>query len=1295
MHSCELRLLGRFELLVDGQNVPLSGKAKELLAYLALQPRKRAFRHQVSGALWPETTDERALRNLSTCLWRLRMSLERFTFTRFVVISRAEVSLDSVQMKVDYWEFEECVNRALDGEEQRMCSARAIELYRGELVEGECDSGWLIDERERARLMHLRVLEAHAQSLIKVGAAADALRAYERLMELDPINEEACRRLMTLHYSVGNTTEALRRYSSFSEKLRSELNVAPEVETRHLYDAIKSGRSLGLETGLGATWRAIHRSDGQTAMIGRTEELELLRDALDRASRAHLVILGVEGEAGIGKTRLTIEFAREAVEKGWRILRTACEELPRAGPYTPFLGLVDVTARFDNQGAEPARRYLFPDPAVSTRGGSGRRDLKVTSEERAVFLEAIASWLRDEAKVNPLVLVIEDLQFADSASVDLLVYLAGEIKDCRLMILLTWRPEEYAARIARLARADGILAKVLSLRRLSEVEIERLCQAFVGSIDLPQGLVQHVYRESEGNPLFALEVLKSLEIPEPGTVLGAPAAVSGAESRSFRRSSQESILPIGIRRALSKRLDRLPAEAKRFLSYASACGRRLDIELLARTMHLPPEDLARFLKLLAKLGFVGSSGNDYQFPHEKIREFCYEELSSAARIAVHRDVLRTLESFWPDRLDELAFHGERAGERAKAGTCWEVLGDRATLIWAHRDAVKAYTRALENWVASGSAQDGIRFELLKKRASAWELSGEIEKGEGDIEEMLLIARRSRDEVRRCETLTFQSRLLLRRGLFREAGDKARESLDLAVVLGNSNLEARSREVLAFSYYRSSHYDEAKRMFMNLVPMLERLDDHECLERVWNRIGSLQAAGGDLEGLRSLDKAEKFSKGDLNERAVRNLLRGQTLAFMGKGDEAKIALQFAETDYRRAGNHSGRALVNGMLALVHGCTGDLVSAIKHARRGVPFKCGKAEAYWRVLSSTNLGHGVLLGLGNYRLAHRIAIKALSLLPQIGGRTKANLLDLAATIDLEQGDLSTAHEYALRALGEVWENSDPALGNCLATLGRVNLALGHPERAVDLLRLAVDFLDAETNHLELAQAYSYLGVALQNAGSLDEALTSSQRAVRLLTTRNGFAYRAQELLWNHFIVLRSRGDPGATLALRRAYGIVVGQAARLGAKMRGRYLSIPVNGEIVDTWEKVLGRGRFLQDPRHGGVGIDRQLLQPGRVILLIPRTGAPWGRPLRADEFVEVIWTVDAGRQDEALRELKGEVGLRRARILRLCAEGNVQGGDPREEDLARVLGVSTRTIRSDIAYLRAQGCSLQTRGANLH
>ncbi|MDR7464446.1 MAG: DUF1670 domain-containing protein [Armatimonadota bacterium] len=145
----------------------------------------------------------------------------------------------------------------------------------------------------------------------------------------------------------------------------------------------------------------------------------------------------------------------------------------------------------------------------------------------------------------------------------------------------------------------------------------------------------------------------------------------------------------------------------------------------------------------------------------------------------------------------------------------------------------------------------------------------------------------------------------------------------------------------------------------------------------------------------------------------------------------------------------------------------------------------------------------------------------------------------------------------------------------------------------------------------------------------------------------------------------------------------------------MATPLNRAIVETWEKTLGRGSAVQVPVARPVVHAQSAGAPERVTVLIPRTGAPWGRPLRAEDYVEVIWTVDAGRQDEALKEVKGEVGLRRARILRLCAEANVQGGDPREEDLARVLGVSTRTIRSDIAWLRAQGCSLQTRGMNLH
>lgn len=1294
MDTYRIYLLGRFDLLVDGRSVQLARREKELLTYLLLQPQRSAFRHLLSGALWPETQEERALQNLSTCLWRLRVALRSATVQGLVRCSRAMVSLLTSEVWVDYWEFDELARHAL-GDGNRISMERAIELYKGDLVQGEIDADWLTQERERARLTFLKVLSAHAWSLLKAGETKEAFRTFERLIMVDPLNEEACRGLMLLHYLHGSSTEALRTYQAFAENLRVELGVLPDEQTRRLHKMIRSGRLLGVEAKLAALSSGSEGNDGLPPMVGRSGELRDLWKMLDAAGEGHGVVVGIEGEAGIGKTRLIVEFSREAASKGWRVLQATCEEFPRGVPYKPFHSLVDVTPHGNRTPGARASSQPFPDPAALNRDSSERGNLKMTSEERAAFMEAVASWLRREAEACPTVLVIEDLQYADSSSIDVLAYLRGEIRNCRLAIVLTWRPEDSASRVTRLTRSDGFLSSRMQLTRLSGAEIRVLCRIFAGDVDSFDRVAEHVFRESEGNPLFALEILKSLTLRS-----GKPSAASsplGARSGRYRvgPSSLENILPPAIRRAVKKRLDRLPSRARRLLAFASACGRSLDLELLSQALRLTKSELAFSLRSLGKLGFIGAYPDGFRFQHEKIREFCYEELSAADRASIHASVVAVLEAFWPDRLGELAFHSERAGQHAKAGSYWEVLGDRATMVWAHRDAVKAYSRAMESWMASGQLSDEARFELLRKRAYAWELSEEIERGQGDIEDMLLIALRTHDEVKRCETLTFQSRLLLRRGLYKEARERARESLDLALALGSPGLTARAREALAFSYYRSSEYDEALAIFLDLVPNLELLDDRECLERVWNRIGSIQAARGDLEGLRSLDRAERCARGDLSERALRSLVRGQTFVFMGLDSDARVALQLAENDYRRAGNLSGKALVNAMLALVSGCSGDFVSAVKHARQGLPFKCGRAEAYWRVVSTTSLGHGVWLGLGNYRIARKAVVKDMNLLPQLGGRSRANLLDLAAMVALEQGDVDAAHGFALRALGEVIGVSDQLFGICLTTLGRVNLALGQAERAADLLRVAVDLLDTETNHLELTQACSWLAVACERAGQLDEAMASSERAVNLLAKHKGFAYQPQEVLWNHFSVLRSCGAPNATLALREAYGIVTDRASRLGGKMRARYLSIPVNREIVSTWEKALGRGQAMQDPRRHSPGAGGQLLHQGRVYVLIPRAGAPWGRPLRDEEYVEVIWTVDAGRQDQTLKKLKGEVGLRRARILRLCAEANVQGGEPREEDLARVLGVSTRTIRADIAWLRSQGCTLQTRGAHLN
>ncbi|KRT77115.1 MAG: transcriptional activator domain-containing protein [Armatimonadetes bacterium CSP1-3] len=1282
MGRFRIKLLGRFDLIADGQSVRVPAKARELIAFLAIQPSRRARRQRVSGTLWPETSDERAMGNLNTSLWRLRKAVLRVSSPDFIEASREEIALNANRVEVDSWEFEECAG-LLTNHFDAAQATRAVELYGGELLDGEFDAEWLMNERERLGLLHMKVLRIQARFQARSGMLSQALATYERLLIEDPTDEQVCREMMRLHFAMGNRGEALRVYTFVSKRVESDLAAVPEAETTTLRDLIKQGLSPDADVfGIDIPAPSIPSSDN-LEMVGRDGELEELTRALLQVTDGKLVVVGIEGEPGIGKTRLVMEFARELTAKGCRVLSTVCDELPNPGPYGIFTRLFGAS-----------RAPAPPDALPRLEEGGPRRTPRIDSESRVRFFEGAASWFRDQAQLTPAVVIIEDLQLADVASLGLLAYLTGQMKQVKLLVLLTWRSEDCPPRVLKLVGPRGIVHKTIKLSRLTELEVQRLCHGLFRGTDLAFSFGSFVFRESEGNPLFVVEILRSVNVARTGL---PRATRTVPESQWQVLGSPGSLVPAGIRSAIEHRIERLPAAAERLLQVASACGRKLDLELLMKSLGFTLEEMVRQLESLVKGGFVSVSGNSYEFSHDKIRLFCYEKLSPRVRLRVHREVLGVLEALHPNRLDELAFHSESSGDARKAAAYWERIGDRATSMWAHQDAVSAYTRALEHWGAAEPRPDQIdtHFELLGKRASAWELLGEIERGEGDIQEMLETASKAKDDSRRCHALTLQGRLLLRRGYYHQASRRAREALALAQDLRDPALEARAREALALSLYRSSNDEEAHRMFLELVPLLEGLGDYESLERVWNRVASLQAAQGDSAALGSLDTAERFWAGNLNERGFRNLLRGTILASMARADEARLTLELAEQDYRRCGNLSGQALANCFLAMVHGCSGHLAQAVKHARQGLPLKAGKTDAYWRVISSTNLGHGLLLGLGNYRMAKRMIFKVLRFLPQVGGRGKGNLLDLAAVIALEEGDLELSQDLAYAALREVADYPGISKGEFLITLGRIKLVRELPSEAARILREAVAILETGFNHVELAQAFSCLAVALKASGSSDEAGNWSQRAVALLNSHGGFAYRPQEVYWNHFLVMQEHKESAALHALGRAYRVVTKRAAQLGERMRTRYLAVPLNWAIVDTWEKTLGRGKIIQPPTPDPAGHPQAKAGATNIILLIPRTGAPWGRPLRADEFVEVIWTVDAGRQDEALRELKGEVGLRRARILRLCAEGNVQGGDTREEDLARVLGVSTRTIRSDIAYLRAQGCSLQTRGANLH
>lgn len=182
---------------------------------------------------------------------------------------------------------------------------------------------------------------------------------------------------------------------------------------------------------------------------------------------------------------------------------------------------------------------------------------------------------------------------------------------------------------------------------------------------------------------------------------------------------------------------------------------------------------------------------------------------------------------------------------------------------------------------------------------------------------------------------------------------------------------------------------------------------------------------------------------------------------------------------------------------------------------------------------------------------------------------------------------------------------------------------------------------------------------------------------------------------MVLQTVGHSNAAKFLSLAHDTVRKRSREMGKGMQKRYLSLAVNPLILVMWQRLLGPGALASPPRRPVVGKEQSRSSLIQTALVVPRTGAPWGRALRLAEFVEVFVTVDAGEQDDLIRQRRGAVGLRRARILRMCAEASMQGGNLREQDLARVLYVSVRTVRSDIADLRAEGCVVSTRGSSPH
>jgi DNA-binding SARP family transcriptional activator/tetratricopeptide (TPR) repeat protein len=672
------RLLGTMDLRVGRRQLPPldSARAESLLAYLLLHRDAPQPRQRVAFLLWPDSTERQAQTNLRKVLHTLRRALP--DADRLIDIGPRTLQW---RAEAPAWLDVEQFERALaDGRLEE-----AVETYAGELLEGRYDE-WLADERERLAGLHLEALERLSRRHEQNGRWPEAIRCVERLVSHDPLREESHRLLMRLCHASGDRARAVRAYHACATTLERELGIEPSPETREVYESLVAPAQAAAGAPEAGPASLAAASAATSPFVGRAGERARLT-ALWRAAaagRAQLVL--VTGEAGVGKTRLVDELRAHA-----GAVTVEARAYPAEGPLaygvaTAWLRSQPVAARLSRLDrahlTELAR--LLPELAARVAPPEPLPE----AELRRRLFGAIGRALL--AAGAPLLLIVDDAQWADAQSLRLIHYLMRAAPSARLLVATTARREE----LDEGHPLVGLITALQAFERCSEIELDRLdreetallAERITGA-PLEAAELDRLYGDSEGNALFVVEALK----PD------APAAAPRVHS------------------VIAGRLARLSRPAAVLAGVAAASGRAFTADVLAAATGLEEQAFVGALDELWRRGIVRAHGpNAYDFSHGRIRDAAYSALSPPRRRQAHLAVARALEHSEGAPAAALALHYEHAGATAEAVRWHTRAAEAAQWLHAHGNAVHALERALalSDDLAPGPDTAALQLRLL-------------------------------------------------------------------------------------------------------------------------------------------------------------------------------------------------------------------------------------------------------------------------------------------------------------------------------------------------------------------------------------------------------------------------------------------------------------------------------------------------------------------------------------------------------------------------------------------------------
>lgn len=642
-----VRVLGELELRRGGRivDLPQSRKTRALLAYLIVTARPQR-RERLCSIFWDVADDPRAA--LRWSLSKLRPLVDEPDLAR-IDTAGGTVRFDVAGACVDLFDAREAL-AANDGEGPT--TDRLVDLvagFRGPFLDGlELSDflefqAWLISLREEARLLQARALRALIARLSET--PEEALPHARDLASVDAFDESAQATLVSLLVACGRRREA-EQHAQVAEQLLRQVDPGAGAGLRTAIRRATSSRSADAIARSPVTLdQAIHNAappvkacPATGELIGRVCESERIAQALEATRREQrLLTLLLIGEPGIGKSHLLGALQNEAERQGGTVLAGSAYEAEASRPYGPWIDAlrrVPAVTMGDALASELAP--LLPGRGSAGEEGGGRERVF------GAVVELIAARAHS---APPVVLMFDDVQWCDEASAELLHYVARMNRHRPVLIAVAARNGELQdndtmRRALRSLRHQGAFEEI-ELTALSEEETFRLTEGTA-----PAEQLARVFEESAGNPLFALEVARSLP---------------------YRREA----VPSTLRRLVRDRVDRLPIDAADVLRWAAVIGHTFEVRRLSEVAPIDPDRLVAALEALERFAMLrvlpavrGDAGS-YAFAHDIVRQVVYEELSEPRRRLMHlrvADLLRAHGEADEAVAADLAHHAAQAGE---------------------------------------------------------------------------------------------------------------------------------------------------------------------------------------------------------------------------------------------------------------------------------------------------------------------------------------------------------------------------------------------------------------------------------------------------------------------------------------------------------------------------------------------------------------------------------------------------------------------------------------------------------